>query len=281
MPTPMDAVIRPEDVLLLHHAYSERMGNTPISALIKRFPAAYGLSLSSPSLRHAVLALSALYLPSRTVQHRQQQEYHYHEAQRALLRKLTGPTEIQDVHALSAFLLAIFAFLPSPANGNEILIHGRGCLSMLTKLANDERLSFVLGAFGPLLFDYITLIEHWVESSPDARIATFESRVRILGEKSWFIQRLEYIRSLRIDNEGTEWDSNIGRAIHFTIIYLFDMLFRTILEVADSNEVIAGQVLITHLRSQIDDPAFQAALVTSSHWRRSLPVQYLPDSIIR
>lgn len=145
------------------------------AAVIKRLPAVYGLSLTSGPLRHAILALAAAYLG--TEQHIEQTEFHAHQARRFLITRLATPSVIDEADVLGAFVLAIYAWT-GPVSRKEIMIHVRGCASMLQTLSEKSRLSHVLRVFGPLIFDYLTLLDFWVKFDPRA---TFRVRCTVFN----------------------------------------------------------------------------------------------------
>lgn len=57
LPTAMESVISGEDALLLQYLYT--LEKIPIAAFARRFACEYGLSITSPALRSALLAAAA------------------------------------------------------------------------------------------------------------------------------------------------------------------------------------------------------------------------------
>lgn len=259
------------------------MWNNLTAALIKKFPAVYGLSLPAGALRHATLALAACYLPS--AQHEEKMEFHAHKARSALITKLTTPSAISDADVLAAFLLAIYAW-NGPPSPQEILVHVRGCLSMLNTLSKTKHPSTVLHVWGPLIFDYLNELEFWVDFDPRN---TFQLREHIFGMENYYLQRLKYVQTIRIDFEGAEWNSAIGWAIHTTTIFLFDMLFCIILNTSHFDEFHQERLIVLNpcikrcweiVKSQFHDPEFQAALRVSRQWQQKPPAGYVIQWIL-
>lgn len=247
------------------------MWDNVIAAVIKQMPTVYGLSLTSGPLRHAILALSATYINIQ--QHVDQMEFHSHKARLSLINRLATPTVVDEFDVLATFVLAIQACTVSGSR-NEILVHVRGCASMLQTLATESRLSSVLRVFGPLIFDYLTLLEFWVKFDPRE---TFQARYIVFGDGSYFQQRLNYVSTIRTDCKGTEWNSAVGWAIHTTAMFLFDMVFCMITRIVSRTEYIEEG--LTNYCSQIIkfqfcDPAFQRALRNALQWQQNGPIRY-------
>ena len=189
IPTAIDAVIDSSDVLLLQYAYSDKTWDNITVAVIKRLPTIYGLSLPSEPLRHAILALSAAYIGN--MHHVEQMESHSCKAKAWLIKRLYTPSLIDEFDVLASFILAIQAWRRSDSL-HEISVHVRGCASMLQYLASQLRLSDVLKVFGPLIFDYLTLLEFWVKFDPQK---TLEARYTVFGQELYFQQRVYYRNS--------------------------------------------------------------------------------------
>jgi hypothetical protein len=91
----------------------------------------------------------------------------------------TTPSIVDEIDVLATFVLAIQAWTGSGSR-NEILVHVRGCVSMFQASAPTSRLSDILKTFGPLIFDYLTLLEFW-EFEPRE---TFQARCIVFGQGS-------------------------------------------------------------------------------------------------
>ena len=189
IPTAIDKVIDHADVPLLQYAYSENMQAGLVGAMIKCLSSVYGLSLPTGPLRYAVLALSSLCLSGR-LDVEPIQDY-FGKTRVSLITRLASPHVVDETDLLATFILAVLESLRSPSR--EIRIYVQGCSSMLQALVSDSRVSVVLKIFGPLVFDYLSLIQFWSQSDPTE---TFRARRHIIfGQRNLFLQRLNYIHT--------------------------------------------------------------------------------------
>ena len=240
------------------------------AAVIKRLAAVYKPSLTSGPLRHAILTLSATYIGS--MQYVEQMEFHSHKARLSLMTRLDTPNVVSEIDVLASFMLAIQAWT-GPGSRHEILVHVRGCASMLRTLASKSPLSYILQVFGPLCFDYLTLLEFWVKVDPQK---TFQDRCTIFGQESCFRQRSNYISKIRIDCNGTEWNSANGWAIHTTAMFLFDMAFCIFMRTKYHEEGLTmhySQIV----KAQFWDPALQEAVRNARQWQQRGPIRHSLD----
>lgn len=135
IPTAIDAVIDTADVPLLQFAYSDHViqsGHMVAGLLTKKFAFVYGPSISSTSLRHAMLACAAFTL-------REQNdiallEVHVDRANRALR---TRPT-YSEADLFAAYLLA--AMNARRHNLTHFKVHLLGFAAILEELKNGEHL---------------------------------------------------------------------------------------------------------------------------------------------
>jgi hypothetical protein len=273
IPTAIDAVIDSSDVLLLQYAYSNKMWNNVISAVIQKLPSIYGLPLYAGPLRHAILSLSATYIGSEV--HIDQTEFHCHKARLMLINRLATPTVVNELDVLATFVLALQAWTCG-ARSREISVHVRGCASMLQELASESRLSNVLRVFGPLIFDYLIQLDLWVKFDAEE---TFQTRCAVFGDGSNFQQRLAYVSAIRTDFHGTEWDSAVGWTLHTTALFLFDMVFCMMMRTTYYAISLESRITTSYLhmvKAQLFDPAFQFVLSSARQWRQKGPIRYSP-----
>ena len=150
IPTAIDAVIEPEDVLLLQYAYSRQLDDF-YSLIVTRLPFIYGQSLSSPSLRHAVLAWAAMEIGFP--QYRRHKSQMYQE----LAAKIKDPALITETDIFASFLFMCGTKFTSEEN----LKHAKGCLSMMRALLDEiqkgKHVSDFFSACAPLLYELVNI----------------------------------------------------------------------------------------------------------------------------
>jgi hypothetical protein len=105
----------------------------------------YGPAISSPSLRHVILAITASELPKVSFAARAQ--YHKQRAVAVLIQKLQNSATIQEADVSAAMLLAEFAY--DSHRWSEVVIHMEGFISMM-KLGNGTG-ETALHRFAPLV----------------------------------------------------------------------------------------------------------------------------------
>jgi hypothetical protein len=184
----------------------------------------------------------------------------------------TTPSIVDEIDVLVTFVLAIQAWTGSDSS-NEILVHVRGCVSMFQALAPISRLLDILKTFGPLIFDYLTLLE-FQEFDPRE---TFQAQCIAFGQGSYFRQRPKYISAIRIDCEGTEWNSEVGWAIHTTAMFLFDMAFCIFMRMVSPLEYLEEGLRVDYsqiVEVQFCDSALPGAMRSAGHWKQKGPIRY-------
>jgi hypothetical protein len=140
--------------MLLEHAYSENGGvghwHQPI---IRMLANQFGSSISSRSLRHAVLTYSAKWLPEKLFL--EKLEYHRALSIRALSLKIRNPKRIDEADVFASWFLSQISYF----GHFEASCHAAGCISMLAALSENvttESVSMIRTVFEPYLFDRAT-----------------------------------------------------------------------------------------------------------------------------
>lgn len=263
-------MIDPADVPLLQYAYSENMQAGLVGAMIKCLSSVYGLSLPTGPLRYAVLALSSLCLNGR-LDVEPIQDY-FRKTRVSLITRLASPHVVDETDLLATFILALLESLRSPSR--EIRIYVQGCSSVLQSLVSNSRVSVVLKVFGPLVFDYLSLIQFWSQSDPTE---TFRARRHIIfGQRNLFLQRLNYIQTSQVCYVGKEWYSSVGGAIQSTALVSFEVLLHLLAKSLQSAGETRGELEIFCLqvvKAQHYDPDFQSALNASRQWHQKGPIE--------
>jgi hypothetical protein len=193
VPTAIDAVLPPEDGLLLSFVYSGEKTSSQFTGLCRVFATEYGAAISSESLRHAMLARAAIYLPPADFS--QRHEHHKQSAWRALIKKTQNQEAINEADVFASCLLAAIAWRNQ--SNEERLIHHRGCLTLMNILAKQSAqrpVSDLLANFAPYIRDMLNLYDTLVSIMsleslkfplPQQRM-TFKQRLRCfeMGRKS-------------------------------------------------------------------------------------------------
>jgi hypothetical protein len=138
IPTAIDETIRHEDVLLLQFAYSDSFvfsGGGIIGHLLRRMAVSYSPSINSQPLRHAVLALSAAFLPRSNISYVDRLEYHKTAACTSLRKKLSSNVDESDLFAVC--LLAVLSGLYREIN--EFGVHRSRFVSIMKELCRKIR----------------------------------------------------------------------------------------------------------------------------------------------
>ena len=149
---PDDAIVKPEDRLLFQYAYSDELfqdkSSWTLLRLMRKFIAGYGGTLSSPSLRHAILALAAHKLPA--AQFGEQETKHTQNAIIALRKKTVNTVDDSD-------LLATLILSNTARTRNEHLIHRNGMLACLNILLSTRTVvrQEIVACFRPLFVEYL------------------------------------------------------------------------------------------------------------------------------
>ena len=133
MPTPDDAIVASEDRLLFQYAFSDELfedkSSWTLLRLLHKFAAGYGGTLSSASLRYAVLALAAHKLP--VAQFGEQEKKHTQSAIAVLKKKTVSTVDDSD-------LLATLILSNTVPTRSEHLIHRNGMLACLNVLQSKR-----------------------------------------------------------------------------------------------------------------------------------------------
>ena len=156
LPTPDDAIIKPEDGILFEYIYSDDFFDEysvwVVVRLLRLFRAGYGGTIPSLSLRHAILAFAAYVIPSAAACESTVIE-HKSKAFRALISKTAQ--SIDDADLFATCLLSSI----SMESDDEDATHIQGMLSILNILYSSTRRSMaqdIFACFRPI-FVYAVL----------------------------------------------------------------------------------------------------------------------------
>jgi len=264
IPTPDDAVMRSEDVLLLKCAYLDGASYDALPLFFRVIRATYGNAISSYSLRHSMLAWCAVYLPPERFGERA--EYHKSQARLSLSKKLANPSLIDDGDVFASCILAEIAWKSD--TWSEESIHLNGCLSMFQHLSDDltgNNVSRLLKIFGPYVLNRLNLYAAVNSGGEDA-----VSHHKFPRRRTTFMQRVNYRHALRqVDfHSQSVCQTDIIEGIHdtlgdlvWTIIYCWAR--RLDMEIAKDfgPDPIVRDVL-QYVAAELDDPEFQRAVAT-------------------
>ena len=194
IPTAIDAVISPEDALLLEYAYSRN--RSEMGRFIKCAAAVYGATIQCLSLRHALLAWIAAYLPPAEFGERL--ENNKQLARRMLINKLATPSHIDDVDVFASWALLRLA-TSTFARDLEVSILLEGTRSMVRHLSDNSNKGWqsdIIRVFGSFIYHNLneigTLISLNRLSTTPRELPTFE-------------ERFKYYEQLRHDGTHSDW----------------------------------------------------------------------------
>jgi len=130
LPTSMDATIESSDALLLQFVYSRP--HSVRTCLFRHFASVYGISIQHHALRHAMIADAASRISSLQFEGRR----HHHTMQALVLIKarLSNPEELDYADAFTTMFLGRMAEQDGTSSESELIVHARGCLSILAYL---------------------------------------------------------------------------------------------------------------------------------------------------
>lgn len=199
--TAADQVICAQDVMLLQYVYSDNFvwhgfgWSRLLAALLRKFRVIFGASISSLSLRHAMLALADTLNPSTNL-NTNRGEAHTANFCKALMTKTRAQIDEGDLFA--AFLLA----LDSCVRGefSTFLIHLKGVaalLNELTKKASSEGYLIQLHMFWPLARDLLLESCRTFLRANMCVIWFFTTCRRLVGPQS-LLCRIQYLGELNI-----------------------------------------------------------------------------------
>ena len=246
IPTPDNLIIHPEYVPLLQHAYSLR-GNR-IACLIKFLAINYGEAISQPSLRHALLALSANLLPASQFQ--EQRDYHAQEACRILGTKLSKPDSINEADAFTSFILSY-----ATNKRSEIRTHLRGCESIVhqqSRNAHSRQLTDLLTIFGPMLTD--DAINYSIHTlTPLVSRTSFPERVKYFQHLSWTGRPKEVWQFPALDAATYSIDRILSIAEDCILI-------NAVLQESEDTQIHRIQYSLNEMNQELADENLQVAL---------------------
>lgn len=277
LPTPIDAVIRDEDVVLLEYAFSLDDGLTykMSTALFKLIRSQYGSTIQQTSLRQAMLAWCAYHL--RREEFRSRGDEHKRQATSALIHNLDSSTVINDADIFATWILMEIAAL----NGSprEVLTHANGCQSFLRcalEKSNKRQPSDLLKVFAAFLFDYVACMATRLYVCPTVYSVPNPSStpVSLPQRQTSFGQRVKYWDEIcRSSLHSKEyWCSGVIKAVHETLGDIIGILAPCwgeylLRELANNfrRDTIVRDVLL-YVRAELDDPDLQRALTDLGVW---------------
>jgi hypothetical protein len=156
IPTANDEVIRSQDVLLLQYGYSDTFfwaGGTLMSGLLRKFAFVFSPAINDASLRHAMLAFIAAYLPS-DIDYYERIVVHSELCGKELMSK--NPATLNEADLFAAFLLTWVSCIRKDVLAFRI--HLKGFSAILEELSfrnGRAGTSHQLSVFWPLARDLI------------------------------------------------------------------------------------------------------------------------------
>jgi hypothetical protein len=152
LPTAIDAILNPDDALLLAFAYSNSTRPTRfhgVNAFIKILGGEYGPSLHDPTLRHAIIALSSFGLPS--AQFSPSLTRHKERAWELLEPQFESRNTATEA---SVFAIFILMFLDRDTKAPLYYLETvRKCKVMLNSLSAIQRLHPLITVFSAYISD--------------------------------------------------------------------------------------------------------------------------------
>jgi hypothetical protein len=259
--------------LLFDHVYSEgfRSRDSLLSSLIRQSGATYGKCLPPACLNYAVAAFSAATLPQKHFQYhvRRNTDAAYRELKTILKRP---PEGISEPDLFATFLLGIMATF-SPLLSAHLASFTKACFLMLGICLKNQKTpsNRMLNNFGPLILDWLEVL-HLRRRNPVKWNETFRLRRDLFSGVSSFEQRLGYFQS-----ECVEWQSDVGRAVKYTVAILADKLVWMIPVIAnkeffsrsEGDEYIED--VFESVNSELRDKQFKDAIAQSELWKEEIP----------
>lgn len=246
------------------------------SYLIRNFPYVYGPSLVSPTLRHAVLTIAAMKLPSQ--QFSKQTQHHRRRAYRELAIKLKTPSLIDETDIFAAYLLT-FA-----TAGSDFVSFGHlnGCLSMLKAFRLDSRDTYVSD-----LFSTFAVVLTGVLSVMGAYEALLTGK-NFQWSRDGFLVAKNFTKFVKaapgfwpVSTNATHgWQCNLGTTIGSTLGIVADTLSGVVLFLASSQLDLDKrpslvEEIVQHVFEDLNDPEFLDAMETAKQWSEPMPTEYV------
>src|SRR5262249_25539140 len=136
IPTAIEAVINAEDAILLEYAYTTKNQFPWMTSLFRIAATEWGWSISSQSLRQAILAFSAFLFPKS--QFYKIFEYHKSLARHFLIQTLGNPVTVCFADVLAAFILGQLTVIRDQGRQeDEGSNHFEGCIAMVKALSEQ------------------------------------------------------------------------------------------------------------------------------------------------
>ena len=267
IPTAIDAVIEPEDVLLLQYAYSR-----PFDAfgwlIVNRLQFVYGQSLLSPSLRHAVLAAAAkeIGLPRFSPQYQRHKSQTYRE----LAAKIKDPALITEADIFASFLF----LLEEPSTSGERFEHAKGCLAMMRALVYEiprgKYVSDFFSACAPLLYEFANTIQNVIQTlsyGPEVQLPKWS-----LGLEGGVIKCIHALAGFDSLEKCVQWNPNIAALVSVPMINAFVTLLQIAinkvhcyrLDIVEWSPALEGVVQTAFQHAK--EPEYLAVFEVSAPW---------------
>lgn len=230
-----------------------------MTALFRRLAVDYGNAIPFPSLRHAILARSALALPRD--QFREKMQRHKEQAWRMLIRKIDNLAAIDEGDVIAACLLAQIAHNDGQSAA-EVSIHVNGCLALYRHLldSHNKPVAPLLAIFGPFILDRVSFHGAVACASSESWLTC---ELELPHRRATFGERLNYYTEIRKTGHPSEgWQRGIIEAVHNTLGDLIIMLASSIHGVAaretmnDFKKDSKVRAVVRYAEIELADPDF-------------------------
>jgi len=267
IPTAIDETIKGEEVLLLQSIYAEERTSTFARAVSRQFAMAYGKSIQSKALRHAVIAYAAALLPP--TQFQETSERHASQATSLLMLKLDTPSTLAETDVFTACMLMWLLWNRNRRDLN--IVHAKGVIAMLEHLwAKEEGYSDLFGLFGPLA--YSDAYFYVLMGDPSDIETLFPSH----GRRTTFNQRVAFHGEI-ISRGGSAivWCSAKVQALADDLRDTEHLLFELLLELIRGGKGGSDEsdTRMRYLSLNYKDPDLQQAIASLS-WPQSHPMTF-------
>ena len=196
MVTPIDGVVQPQDVMLLHFVYSTNLG--PIStgnllaSLLKKLAFVFTPSLYSKSLRHATLAFAAGFKPFTQSSVRYDCiQSHSSAAAKEIIKKT--PETIDEADLFATFMLAVLFVINHDISSYTVHVKGfMAIMSILSQKSMTKRCRSDLFKFWPVALDVILETSRIYLAPIDLVTEIWHHCSRLIGPQN-FLGRVNYL----------------------------------------------------------------------------------------
>jgi hypothetical protein len=252
--------------MLFEYAYSNTLFSTllDLSELLKTLTVAFGNIPPHTSLRHAICAVAAAYLPKEQFQGRL--DYHKRLALRPLIYKIKTPATIVDADVFAAGILVYAICADGKVHNTDMLLVSKICMTMfrhLTENSTEQPLSDLLTVFGAAAVDFcsnrlLTLRAYPLSSSLPV----------IHSYRTSFRQRAKYYEEIgRTTSVPEAWQSysveasfdTVGRLLYLSLSCLCEIAAKEILNDFGKGEIV--DLVLQSIEAELSDPDFLVAAI--------------------